>query len=895
MAHRCLTLIALSACLLACAPHATAQARFDFDSTPGNLPKSVVPSRYALSLDLDPASDSFTGRADIAIEVRQTVRAVVLHARNLQASRIELRQGDHTRSLQVSPGPIQQSWSLEPADAAPITPGRYSLRIDYSGQVNRSGVGLFRADHRVAGRPQSMLATQLESIDARNVFPSFDEPAFRAVFELSVRAPRGFEVLSNMPLASKPVSARGGAAAVLHRFRPTPPMPTYLVALSVGRFDTLAGRAAGVPLRILTAPGKRAQASYAMRVTQQVVPFYSAYFGVPYALPKLDQQAVPSVRNGAMEDWGLISYAEDDLLFDPAKSSPRTQRGVFNTVAHEIAHQWFGNLVTAASWEEIWLNEAFATWMADKAGARFNPAWHTELEQRFPIDRTLSDDAGAATRAIRSGPVSESSVFDVFDNITYVKGGAVLGMLEQWIGAEPFRRGLAAYMRERKFSNATAGDLWHHMAQASKRNVAAVAASWTDQPGFPLVQVASECVGQSTGQVTRVKLTQRRMRNDGVSASTDASASKWQIPVRIARGHALSTVLLTDAQQDFDLPGCSEAPLVANAGGVGFYRVMYAEAQSNALAARFASLAPADQVSLLSDTFALAQAGELPMSRWFALVALIPQVNGAARTTLFDLAGHSFVFLDDAMAGTPTQPLVRAAARRVLAPELARLGWLDRRGDDAQTQKLRGALIERLARFDDAPTIAQALRRFDADEAGRAPLAATIRSQVLQAAGMHADRARFDQLLARFKAAGGEEDRWMYAQALAGGRDAQRAQELLATSLTGLTSPNIAIALPRLVSDRSPFGAVAYDFTIEHWDALAQLAGDAMFGKHWLLPGAASRFNEPARAAQLVEDQQRKAGADGAVPAARTAARIALLWAVRQRDAVALQTLLAGS
>ena len=890
MPRHFLRALALLACLAApCAQYVAAQGRFDFDTTPGNLPKTVVPVRYVLLFDLDPARDDFTGRADIDIDVHQPVQAVVLHAHDLVASRTEITQDGRTRSLQVGPGPIKQSWALAPTDAMPIVPGRYTLRIDYRGNVNRSGVGLYRADYVAAGKPARTLATQLESIDARKVFPSFDEPAFRAVFELSVRAPRGLAVVSNMPRAT----SRPDGGATLHRFQPTPPMPSYLVAVSVGRFDALAGRAAGVPLRILTAPGKRAQAAYAMRVTQQVVPFYEGYFGVPYALPKLDQLAVPSVRQGAMEDWGLISYSENSVLFDPARSSPDTERWVFSTVAHEIAHQWFGNLVTAASWEEIWLNEAFATWMAEKATTRFNPAWQTGLERRFWLDRTMAGDAGDATRAIRSGPVSESSVFDVFDGITYTKGGAVLGMLEQWLGEEQFRRGLAAYMRERKFSNATAGDLWYHMAQASQRDVATVAASWTDQPGYPLLRVASVCEGQQT----RVTISQRRMR-DGAAPpsppSTDATGSLWQVPVRLARGSEMSTVLLTAAQQTFALPGCSEVSLVANVGGIGFYRVKYDEALAGALVQRFVRLAPADQVTFLSDTFALAQAGELPMASWFALVKQIPQVTGPARTTLFELAGSGFGFLDAAMAGTPTQPLLRAAGRRVFGPELARLGWADQRGDDPQTLKLRGALIELLARFDDATTIEEALKRFDADESRRAPLAASIRSQVLEAAGMHADRARFNQLMARFKVAGGEEDRWVYASALSGGRDEQRARELMAASLAGVTAPNIAIALPGLVSSQSPFGELAYNFTLEHWDELAKIAGDTMWGRFWLLPNAASRFNEPARAVQLIEDQQRKAGADGAMPAARIAARIALLSAVRQRDAAALQTLLAS-
>ena len=883
MPHLLPALTLLFALLIAACQPAGAQPRFAFDTTPGNLPKSVVPSRYTLTLDLDPARDDFSGRADIAIEVREPVGAVVLHARALQASRIELRQGRQVRRLQATPGPIGQSWWLEPADAQVIAPGRYTLRVDYTGKVNRSGAGLFLAPYGAAQAPQRMLATQLESIDARSVFPAFDEPAFRAAFALTVRAPRGLQVLANMPARR----THGAGTSTVHEFDTTPPMPSYLFAVSVGRYDALPGSAAGVPLRILTAPGKRAQAAFALTSTQHLVPFYNRYFGLPYALPKLDQLAVPSVRDGAMEDWGLISYAEDDLLFDPASSSPRTQRNVFGTVAHEIAHQWFGNLVAAASWEEIWLNEAFATWLADKATERFHPEWQHELSRRPWIDRTMAGDAGGATRAIRSGPVGEGSVFDVFDNITYVKGGAVLGMLEQWLGQATFQRGLAAYMRERRFSNATAGDLWFHIGRAARRDVAAVAASWTDQPGYPLVSVDSVCDGGRT----RVTLAQRRLR-DGAAALVEPSAALWQIPVRLARGKAVSTLLLGSAAQTVELPGCSSEPLLANAGGIGFYRVRYGDAQRRALSARFTQLPAADQVLLASDAFALAQAGELPLDHWLDLLARIPGVIGPARTPLFELAGQSLGFFDDVMRDTPAEPLLRAAGRRLLAPELTRLGWDARRGDDAQTLALRGTLITLLARFDDAPTIAEALQRFDAAESGRTPLAAPIRAAVLQAAGMHADRARFDQLLAHFKAAGGEEDRWVYASALAGGRDAQRAEELLALALGGVTTPNIALALPRLVSDRSPFGGQSYAWVLANWEALAALAGDAMFARHGLLPGAASAFSDPARAVQLVADQQRSAGADGAVPAARAAAAIALRAAVRQRDAAALQALL---
>ena len=552
-----------------------AQPRFRFDAVPGNLSKDVVPSHYALTLDLDPQRDGFSGSSAITVRVHKPVPSIVLHAHELQALSAMLVDAGSSRTLSITPDAKSQTWRLTPVDAKPIAAGEHRLDIGYVGKVQRSGEALYRADHTVQGQPARMLATQFESVFARKVFPGFDEPAYRAVFEIAVRVPKGLSVVSNMPLAGRVEEA----GAELHRFLPSPPMPTYLVAMAVGRFDELAGEAAGIPLRILSAPGKRDQAGYAMQVTQQVLPMYSDYFGLPYALPKLDQLAVPSGRDGAMEDWGLISYAESTLLFDPARSSPETRQQVFAMVAHEVAHQWFGNLVTASSWDEIWLNEAFATWLQNKAMARFNPDWHVELQRRLPVDRTMTLDAGRATRAIRSGPVGESSVFDVFDDITYVKGGAVLNMLEQWIGADTFRRGLAAYIADRKFSNATAGDLWFHLSNASGRDVSAVAASWTDQAGFPVVQLRSACEGGRT----RVHLSQRRFSNGLVET---APARLWKIPVLLSRGGKVSSVMLDSVRADTELPDCSNDPVLANAGGEGFYRVAYETSALQGLATR---------------------------------------------------------------------------------------------------------------------------------------------------------------------------------------------------------------------------------------------------------------------------------------------------------------------
>jgi aminopeptidase N len=862
---------------------AAAQPRFDFRATPGHLSKDVRPSHVRLELVLDPARDDFDGQVVITLQVDKPADAITLHARELEARSARLVHAGQARTLSVAPGAATQTWRLAAQDGAPIPAGVHRLEIAYRGVVHVRGEGLYRAESVVDGRREPMLASQLEAIHARMLFPTFDEPAFRAVFELTVQAPPGYEVLSNLPRASRVAGPDG----VRHRFAPTPPMPSYLVAVAVGRFDMLEGRAGRVPLRIATAPGKREQARYALDATRDLLPFFGRYFGESFTLPRLDQLAVPGTRLGAMEDWGLISYTEEMLLVDPARTSPQTRRRVYLTVAHEIAHQWFGNLVTAASWDEIWLNEAFATWMADKAADRFNPTWRLPLLKRKPLDRAMLGDAGPATRAIRSGPVSEQRVWDVFDDITYVKGGAVLGMLEAWIGPATFQRGLAAYIAQRRLSNATAGDLWHHIGRAAGRDVGAVAASWTDRPGFPLVQVRTSC---ESGE-TRLQVRQSRFGSEADAPGTAWHA--WQIPLRVAHRGRTFALLQTGAEQTHRLPGCSDAPTIVNAGGIGFYRVEYEPAQFDALRRGFAGLAPADRAALLSDTLALAQAGRVPLASYFGLLAELPRVQGPGRELLFVQAGEGLELLDAAFAGTPARTALRAAGRALLGPELARLGWDDRPGDDAETLALRGPLIEWLARFDDAAVAAEALRRFDIEERGGAPLPAAIRADVLCAVGVHADRDRFDRLLARLRRADGEEERANLAAALASGRDAGRAAELLAFLLEDARSlGKIVTVLPGLMARQSPFGELAYRHVLEHWQALAPFADGR--GRARMLARIAENFNEAASATRLVEDQRRQAGDEGEALAAQAAARIRLLAAIREREAERIAALLSA-
>jgi len=864
-------LVVASTCLVG---QALAQPRFTFDATPGQLGKDVVPSEYRLALDLDPAKDTFAGVVDIALKVRRPVEAIVLNAFELTAGDIALAGPGGARPMTATDDRTKRQWRI--ADGATIEPGEYALRIAYTGAVHTVGQGLFGVAYTAEGKTARMLATQLEPIAARSVFPGFDEPSFRASFTITVTAPSAYEVVSNMPVKSR--DAQG--AATRWQFAPTPPMPTYLVAVAVGQFDSLEDSVDGIPLRILTAKGKQADARYAMDVTKQVLPFFREYFGVPYALPKLDQIAVPGVRNGAMEDWGLISYSEPALLYDPARSSIETKQGVFEVIAHEVAHQWFGNLVTAASWDEIWLNEAFATWMASKATAQFNPDWQIPLNRVLTRQRVMRNDAGPATRAIRSGPVYETAVFDVFDGVTYIKGGAVLAMIETYIGPDAFRRGLAAYFEGQKLSNATAGDLWHYLSQASGTDVGAVARSWTDQKGYPLLQARVTC---EHGKQTLELEQQRFSVDDAVDAT-----SLWQVPFAVSAGTAAPVhLLLAGRSATFAIGPCTTAPLFVDSSA-GFFRVQYPPEHLHRLTRAFPELSPSARLALLTDAFALGQAGRIPLAEYFALLSRLRPAGDPATLVLFLQADYALSNLDGAMHGAPAQKSLHSYARNKLGPMLRQLGWSVSPSDTAVALSLRNDLIEVLGRFGDEATLRKSMELFKAERNGGAAIAPSIRPGVLANVGRRADAEIFAELVKRMTTATRVEDGWLYAEALAHVEDAVLARQFLALTLGDTLPTQMVSWLPGMVAGNHTHGAMAYGFVVDNFDVLSRKTSEQ--GRPHLLPSAASGFNESARATALIADQKRLLGDAGEKTAKQAAAAIELKSRIRTRDGASLAT-----
>src|SRR5262245_56223092 len=406
-------------------------------------------------------------------------------------------------------------------------------------------------------------------------------------------------------------------------FGRTPKMPSYLVVLVAGELEALSGEANGIPLRIITSRGKKHNAEYALEITRKLLAFYNNYFGLKYPLPKLDQIAIPGGFLGAMENWGAITYFESILLFDPKVSSQDTRETIFTVVAHEMAHQWFGDLVTPAWWDDLWLNEAFATWMEVKASDHFNPGWNARIRSGRSKNLAMATDSLRATHPVRMPIASPSDVIRSFDEITYQKGGAVLFMLESYLGEEAFRDGLRQYLSAHQYANATAADLWAAMEKVSGQPLSGMARSWIEQPGFPLLKVSSSCLEGKRQLV----LEQQRFTLD----DAPASPFLWQIPVILAEVGAKQPqkkLLLKEKTSTFPLEDCN-TPIKLNAGDVGYYRVYYSKPLLKVLQESLSSrLGQSDQLDLLRDTWALMEANQGPSSDYLDLVEGLREQRG---------------------------------------------------------------------------------------------------------------------------------------------------------------------------------------------------------------------------------------------------------------------------
>ena len=563
--------------------------------TPYRLPRLVWPVQYDIDLTADPARPDFEGRVTIALRIETTTRTIELHARELLVSEPALMTPGQSRRVR-----LEELRDLELVRLhcdTPLEPGPAELTLNFRGTLSSGMHGLYLATD---GQSRA-IASQCEATDARAIFPCFDEPEFKARFAWTIRAPTAEVVLANGPVAS----VEDDGPTKVWRFAATELVSSYLAALTIGSYEsTEESEANGVPVRVWATVGKRNQAYFALQFTKQLIPWYEEYFGVPYPFAKYDQVAVPGFDAGAMENVGLVLFRQNLLLMDPGAASWNQEKLVAKVIAHELAHMWFGNLVTMTWWDDLWLNEAFAEWFAHKATHAVTPSYFVWNDFQSDKNRALVDDALPTTHAIYSVVHTPEEALEMFDVITYQKGCAVMRMLEHFLGEEPFREGIRTYMKAFSHRNARGDDLWNHLGQASKQPVGALMRSWIDQAGFPLVTV------DATDSTLRLKQ-QRFYSRPGAKDP----GQTWNVPmvVRFEDDEGLKThrFIFDRSHGETELPARGEVRwCYPNASEIGFYRVRLEDRMLEGLLDRGRNhLETVEKMGFIEDQWALVRSG----------------------------------------------------------------------------------------------------------------------------------------------------------------------------------------------------------------------------------------------------------------------------------------------
>jgi aminopeptidase N len=804
------------------------------------LPSNVIPEHYDVEVTPDVAHLSFRGRARIDVDVTRQTQSIVLNAADLSFERVALSGRAQTPKITLD---AQQQRAIF-AFGAPIPPGRYVLSIDYRGKIYQQASGFFVLDYvGHGGATKRALFTQFENSDARRFLPCWDEPGRKATFALTATVIAAETAVSNMPIAK---TENVGAGLKRVHFGPTPKMSSYLLFFGAGDFERLHRMVGNVDVGVIVKRGDAERARYALDTAVQLLPYYDEYFGTPYPLPKLDLIAAPGSSQffGAMENWGAILCFERDLLIDARLSTEGDRQNVAVIIAHEMAHQWFGDLVTMAWWDDLWLNEGFASWMENKAVDHFRPQWKMWLQAQSSVQQAMSIDAANGTHPIIT-PIKEVlQANDAFDSIAYQKGGAVIRMLETFVGEDEFRAGVRRYMHDHAYGNTVTDDLWAEIDAVSPKKIRDIAHDFTLQAGVPLVE--AQAVQCEQGQL-RLALSQTRFAIDD---SARRGAQIWRVPVAVkALGSAAATNVIVSgtAATRTTLPGCG--PALLNVGQSGYFRSHYASEAFARLADHFQELAAEDQLGLLNDTEALASVGQAPMAQFLLLTTkLAPNDEPLLWSDLAD----SLVGLDKLYRGRAGRGAFRAYARTLLQRPLARVGWDARAGEADNIESLRATLLSAMGRFSDAAVVAEARRRFEEFIAAPSRVSAAQRNIVLGIVAANADGPTWDKLHALARTAANGLEKQQYYRLLGAAADPQLAQRALDLALTQEAPVTLRPLIISAVARDHPERAA--NFATAHWDVIdPMLESDSKFQYVPYLASNSSDLNMITRLNEFAE------------------------------------------
>jgi puromycin-sensitive aminopeptidase len=785
----------------------------------------VRPSHVDLQVELDPgAGDRYRGEVAIQITLARATRRLRLHAVDLAVSRARVEVDGATLAARCTPQP--SVGMLELALGKPIPAGRATLRLAFSGRLRRDLCGLYAArsgSHRFA-------FTQLEATDARKFFPCFDEPAMKARFRIAVTTARANRVLSNARVERTRLLPRGRKQVC---FEETPPLSTYLVALAVGPLEGSAKVKLGrTPIQVWHAPGKRRLTAFALEAARASLARLERYFGLPYPYTKLDLVAVPDFEFGAMENAGAVFFRETLLLLDPATATLAERKRAAEVIAHELAHMWYGDLVTMAWWDDLWLNEAFATWMAFAVVDDWKPAWRMWHDFQHGRAAALELDALRHTHPIYCQVRTAEEASANFDLITYEKGASVVRMLERYLGQVTFRRGVRAYIRRHREGNTRASDLWRALSEASGQPVEAMARAWIEQPGYPMVSVArTRARGRSLLTLSQSRFGLRR------AARRRGGAQRWPIPWvgRIAGAGGrprLERKLLVGARERIDLGRAEPKFVYGNADEGGFFRPAHAPAEIRALRASLPALSPVERMGLVDHQWALVRAGRAGLDGLLELAEALanerdPDVLLTLRRPLGFVGGS---LIPDAAPGAALR--YERFVARSYGPAFAELGWAPGRGEAESTRVRRAALLGLVGGVGGASeVVAEAAARCERYLADRRSLDPNLADGVVALAARAGDAKLQRRFEAAMRRAGTPQEQRRFLFALADFREPALIDRTLALSLTdAVATQDVIFLLSRLLGNPAARERT-WRFTKRHWKALRRRMPSLLAGR----------------------------------------------------------------
>jgi aminopeptidase N len=806
-------------------------------ATAQRLPETARPENYKLTFTPDLEKAKFEGDETISVRVLKPTSEITLNAVDIDFHEVTIASGGRTQKAKVTPEKEKEMVVL--SVEKPLAAGPATIHITYTGILNDEMRGLYLGKD---DQGRKYAASQFESTDARRAFPSFDEPEYKATFDITAVADKGQVAISNYKVVS---DTPGPGDKHTVKFATTAKMSSYLAALVVGNFEYVEGSADGIPIRVYSTPGKKEMGKFALEVAEQNIGYYDKYFGIKYPYGKLDLIGLPDFSAGAMENIGCITFREVLLLIDDKQGSVDLKKTIASVTAHEIAHMWFGDLVTMKWWDDVWLNEGFATWMSSKPLETWKPEWNFDLDDVSATGGTLSVDALANTHPIHQAAETPAQIQELFDGISYGKAAAVLRMLESYLGEETFRAGVNAYLKQHEYANATAEDFWDAQTKTSKKPVDRIMPTWVKQAGEPIVNVKAQCSGNSTN----VTVTQQRYYFDR-SKFESPNDQLWQIPLCL-KGSASSgkkCELLTKKEETFTLPGCSNWVL-ANAGATGYYRAGYEPDAVRGLAHDAETkLTPAERISLQNDIWASVRVGREPIGDYLAFAQGLQ--GDRTRAVLEDVLGR-IDYIGEYLPNDSDRDSFRAWLRQYLAPIIKEVGWDPKPNESDEQRTLRSRVLTALGQdARDPDALAEARRIADKVLADPASVDYQLAGSALGLAAINGDSSFYDKVMAALKNTKSPEEYYTYFFTLPQFTD----PKLLERTLDFAISPDVrsqdALRLVRAVLENPDGQKLAWDFIRQHWSEIEKSGGP--FASAQVI-GATSGFCDAGMRDQVTE------------------------------------------